>query len=64
MQHGMAWIGTGVLVEGPAPENVNRLSSYTGAMAPTYPGDAPVNGGDRKTAVALGRGRRPVGMGG
>ncbi len=55
MQHSMVWVGTGVLVEGPAPENVNRLSSYTGAMAQTYPGDAPVNGGDRKTAVALGK---------
>jgi NAD(P)H dehydrogenase (quinone) len=53
MQHGMVWVGTGMMVEGPA--NVNRLSSYTGAMAQTYPGDAPVNGGDRKTAAALGK---------
>jgi NAD(P)H dehydrogenase (quinone) len=55
MQHGMVWVGTGTMVEGPAPENVNRLSSYTGAMAQTFPGDAPVNSGDRKTAVALGK---------
>ena len=44
-----------MLVEGSAPENVNRLSSYTGAMAQTYPGDAAVNGGDRKTAAVLGK---------
>ncbi len=55
MQHGMVWVGTGVLVEGPALENVNRLSSYTGAMAQSYPDTAPVNSGDRKTAAVLGK---------
>lgn len=55
MQHSMVWVGLGLMVEGPAAENVNRLSSYSGAMAQTYPGDAPVNSGDRKTAVALGK---------
>lgn len=55
MQHGMIWVGTGQMVEGPAPENVNRLSSYTGAMAQTFPPDAPVNSGDVKTAAALGK---------
>lgn len=55
MQHGMVWVGPGLMVEGPAPENVNRLSSYSGAMAQTFPGDAPVNEGDKKTAVGLGK---------
>ncbi len=55
MQHGMIWVGTGVMVEGPAPEHVNRLSSYTGAMAQTFPPNAPVNDGDVKTAAALGK---------
>jgi NAD(P)H dehydrogenase (quinone) len=55
MQHGMVWVGTGVLVEGPNPDNVNRLSSYTGVMAQSYPDSAPVGDGDKKTAAALGR---------
>jgi NAD(P)H dehydrogenase (quinone) len=55
MQHSMLWIGPGLLVEGTDPTNVNRLSSYTGAMAQTFPGDAPVNDGDKKTAGLLGK---------
>lgn len=55
MQHSMIWVGTGVLVEGPAPENVNRLSSYSGAMAQSYPAEAPVSSGDKKTAEVLGK---------
>lgn len=55
MQHGMLWIGPGLLVEGTDPTQVNRLSSYTGAMAQTFPGTAPVNEGDKKTAAALGK---------
>ena len=54
MQHSMVWIGPGVLVEGPAPENVNRLSSYTGAMAQSVGAD-PASEGDKKTAAALGK---------
>lgn len=54
MQHSMIWIGTGVLVQGPAPENVNRLSSYTGAMAQSFPAETPVSAGDRQTAFLLG----------
>jgi NAD(P)H dehydrogenase (quinone) len=55
MQHSMLWIGPGVLVEGPAPENVNRLSSYSGAMAQSYPDTTPVSDGDKKTAGLLGK---------
>lgn len=55
MQHGMIWVGTGVMVEGPAPENLNRLSSYTGAMAQSFPPATPVSDGDRKTCAALGK---------
>lgn len=54
-QHSMIWVGTGVLVEGPAPENMNRLSSYTGAMAQSFPPASPVSEGDKKTAAALGK---------
>ncbi len=54
MQHGMVWIGPGQLVEGMAPENVNRLSSYTGAMAQSTGAD-PVSEGDKKTSAALGK---------
>ncbi len=54
MQHGMIWVGPAVLVEGTAPEDVNRLSSFTGAMAQSVGGD-PVSAGDVKTAAALGR---------
>ena len=55
MQHGMIWVGLGELVEGTAPDKVNRLSSYSGAMAQTDGGQEQVNDGDRKTAAILGR---------
>jgi NAD(P)H dehydrogenase (quinone) len=55
MQHGMVWVGTGLMVEGPAPENVNRLSSYSGAMAQSFPATAAVSAGDKKTAELLGK---------
>jgi NAD(P)H dehydrogenase (quinone) len=55
MQHGMVWVGLGELVEGTAPDKVNRLSSYGGAMAQTDWGQDAVNEGDRKTAAILGR---------
>jgi NAD(P)H dehydrogenase (quinone) len=54
MQHGMLWIGPALMVEGIAPTNVNRLSSYTGAMAQSTGAD-PASEGDKKTAAALGK---------
>ena len=55
MQHGMIWVGLGELVEGTAPDKVNRLSSYGGAIGQTDWGQDAVNDGDRKTAAILGR---------
>lgn len=55
MQHGMVWIGLGELVEGAAPDKVNRLSSYSGVMAQTDWGQETVNDGDRKSAALLGK---------
>ncbi len=55
MQHGMIWVGLGELVEGTAPDKVNRLSSYGGAMSQTDMGQDQVNDGDRKTAAILGK---------
>ncbi len=55
MQHSMVWIGPGLLVEGTGTENVNRLSSYSGAMAQTDGNQAAINPGDGKTASALGK---------
>jgi NAD(P)H dehydrogenase (quinone) len=55
MQHGMLWVGPGELVEGTAPDKVNRIGAYGGAMAQTDWGQEKVNGGDRKTAMILGR---------
>ena len=55
MQHGMVWVGLGELVEGTAPDKVNRLSAYGGAMAQTDWGQDKVNDGDRKTAAILGK---------
>jgi NAD(P)H dehydrogenase (quinone) len=55
MQHGMVWIGPGEMVEGTGADKVNRLSSFSGAMAQTNWGQEAVNDGDRKTAVILGR---------
>lgn len=54
MQHGMIWVGQAHLVEGTEPEHINRLSSFTGAMAQTGMGQDPINTGDRKTAVLFG----------
>jgi len=53
MQHSMIWVGTATMVGGTAPENINRLGSYTGAMGAS-PGDAPVASGDVETARLLG----------
>ena len=57
MQHGRVWVGTGVLppFAGATPDKVNRISSFTGAMAQTDYGQEPVNPGDLETARVLGR---------
>ncbi|MBA4067583.1 MAG: flavodoxin family protein [Isosphaera sp.] len=55
MQHGMAWVGPGELVEGTGPDQVNRLGAYGGAMAQTDYGQDKVNPGDLKTAGILGK---------
>jgi NAD(P)H dehydrogenase (quinone) len=54
MQHGMVWVGLGEPVEGTGPDKVNRLSSYSGAMAQSDWGQEAVNAGDRKSAAILG----------
>jgi NAD(P)H dehydrogenase (quinone) len=68
MQHGMIYVGTGLLPSanrpedmtrptGPSPEAINRLGSFTGAMSASFrvqPPDAPVPG-DIETAEAYGR---------
>lgn len=57
MQHGMLWVGTGVLPPpaGATPDKLNRLSSFSGAMAQTDYGQEQVNPGDLDTARVLGR---------
>lgn len=55
MQHGMIWVGTALLPGSPEPGAVNRLSSFTGAMAQTVYGQEKVNAGDLETATLLGR---------
>jgi NAD(P)H dehydrogenase (quinone) len=55
LQHGMIWVGPALMVEGTAADKVNRLSSYSGAMAQSLPADAAVSDGDRKTAELLGK---------
>lgn len=55
MQHGMIWVGTGVLPEGATPDKTNRLSSYSGAMAQSNMDQATIGEGDRQTAVLLGK---------
>lgn len=54
MQHGMIWVGPGVMPEGSTPEKINRISSFTGAMAQSNMDQPNVGEGDRKTAVILG----------
>lgn len=54
MQHGMVWVGTGLMPEGDTPDKVNRLSSYSGAMAQSGPGKADTHESDRETARRLG----------
>lgn len=57
MQHGMVWVGVGVNPPpaGATPDKVNRLSSFSGAMAQTDYGQERVNPGDLETARVLGR---------
>ena len=51
MQHGMIWVGTGMM---PGAE-INRLSSYTGAMAQSPQGDPTPIEADLKTAELFGQ---------
>lgn len=55
MQHSMIWVGTGVMPEGATPENVNRLASYSGAMAQSNMDQPNIGPGDRQTAFLLGK---------
>jgi NAD(P)H dehydrogenase (quinone) len=54
MQHGMVWVGTGLLAEGDTPDKLNRLASYTGAMAQSGFGQAETHASDRETARRFG----------
>lgn len=68
LQHGMIYVGTGILpaannpesmnsVEGPGPEAHNRVGSFTGPMAASFqidPSQAPPKG-DIETAEAYGK---------
>ena len=54
MQHGMVWVGTGMLPEGDTPDKVNRLSSFSGAMAQSGYGMADTHPADRETATRFG----------
>jgi NAD(P)H dehydrogenase (quinone) len=53
MQHGMIWVGTGTLVAGRGEEHTNRLSSYSGAMASSFPDTQTVTPGDTETVRLL-----------
>lgn len=55
MQHGMIWVGTGVMPEGATPEKINRIASYIGAMAQSNMDQPNIGPGDRQTAVILGK---------
>jgi NAD(P)H dehydrogenase (quinone) len=55
MQHGMVWVGLGMLAEGTTPSHANRIGAYLGAMAQTDGNQTEVNPGDRKTATLLGK---------
>jgi len=68
MQHGMIYVGTGMMpsanhpehlnsIQGPGPDATNRLGSFVGPMAASFqvaPPDAPVPG-DLATAEAYGK---------
>ena len=55
MQHSMIWVGLGQMVEGSAPDNVNRLSAWAGSMAQSEMNQEQVYAGDLKTATLLGK---------
>ncbi|HET6266413.1 MAG TPA: hypothetical protein VFG11_01760 [Acidobacteriota bacterium] len=69
MQHGMIYVGTGMLpsanrpediqqITGPSPEALNRVGSFTGPMSASFqvtPPNAPVPG-DIQTADSYGKG--------
>jgi NAD(P)H dehydrogenase (quinone) len=54
MQHSMVWVSAGQMSEGPAPDKVNRLTSFGGVMAQSDQGQATIHPGDRATAVKYG----------
>lgn len=54
-QHGMIWVGTGFLPEGDTPDKVNRISSFSGAMAQSGYGQADTHAADRETATRFGK---------
>lgn len=58
MQHGMVWVGTGIMADTKDPADlnaINRLSSFVGAMAQSaYQAKEPYPG-DLKTAEAFGK---------
>ena len=54
LQHGMVWVGNAQMPEGDTPDKVNRLSSYSGAMAQTYQQDE-THAADRETATRFGK---------
>ena len=51
MQHGMIWVGSGLMVDG----DINRLSSYVGAMAQSLHGSTEPLEADLKTAQLFGK---------
>lgn len=58
MRHGMVWVGLGLMPDTADPGNVdavNRLSSFTGAMAQSPPDAKEPLPGDLKTAELLGQ---------
>ena len=55
MQHGMIWVGTGIMPEGSTPDKTNRIASYSGAMAQSNMDQPNIGSGDRQTAILLGK---------
>lgn len=54
MQHSMIWVSNGQMPEGDTPDKVNRLSSFSGAMAQSGYGKVDTHEADRETARRLG----------
>ena len=57
MQHGMIWIGNAQMVGGTTPNDINRLSSFTGVMTQSDqgPADQFPPAGDLQTAENFGQ---------